>query len=232
MRATDWPRALLVGLRGGRLRLAHARAPLRGASHARIRRALCALGPARQGAVRAAIGGAVATVAPDPVLDPLAAAFEACIAGRALPRHDEAALLECIGRDRHGRRHWLQPVAARALGRLRDAARADAIELEVISSFRSVRDQGRILARKLAAGQALRDILRVNAPPGCSEHHSGCAVDFAQPGAPPLTEAFAATAAHAWLQRHAARFGFRQSYPPDNPWGYVYEPWHWCYAGP
>lgn len=225
-----WPRALLVGLRGGTLRLAQARTPLRGASFARIRRALDALAPDRQLAVRAAWRGQLAEAAPDAGADPLAPAWRQCIASRGLPRIDEAVLLAGVGRDRLGRRHWLQPPAARALARLREAARRDGIDLEVVSSFRSVRDQRRILARKLAQGQALAEILRVNAPPGCSEHHSGCAVDFAMPGAPLLTEAFADTAAFAWLARHAGRFSFRMSYPPGNRWGYVYEPWHWCFV--
>ena len=150
---------------------------------------------------------------------------------RALPVQPQAELLSALGRDRYGRRHWLLPSAARAVERLHVAARAAAIELEVISSFRSVSDQQRILQRKLARGRTWSEILIINAPPGYSEHHTGRAVDFAEPGAAPLTEDFERTAAFAWLREHAATFGFRLSYPRDNPWGFIYEPWHWYWVG-
>ncbi|HWS25233.1 MAG TPA: M15 family metallopeptidase, partial [Xanthomonadales bacterium] len=150
---------------------------------------------------------------------------------RGLPAYPEAVLLVHAGRDRLGRRHWLQPVASRALTRLREAARGDGVDLELVSSFRSVRDQRRILARKLRQGQSLEEILRVNAPPGYSEHHSGCAIDFAVPGEPLLTESFEDSAGFAWLVRNGSRFGFALSYPRDNRWGFIYEPWHWCYRG-
>jgi D-alanyl-D-alanine carboxypeptidase len=148
---------------------------------------------------------------------------------RGLPSVAEAPLLIQIGRDRYGRRHWLRPDAARALSRLHTAATGDGVALEVVSSFRSIADQLRIIRRKLARGEALAEILAVNAPPGCSEHHGGGAVDFAVPGEPPLTEAFEDTPAFAWLHAHAGSFGFRLSYPRDNCFGYRYEPWHWCY---
>ncbi|GMU44814.1 MAG: D-alanyl-D-alanine carboxypeptidase family protein [Xanthomonadales bacterium] len=211
------------------MRLAQMRIPLRGAPLARIRRTLARLDQARRLAVIAALRGDLASVAADWPPDPLAQVWAACIASRNLPLHPEAVLLASVGRDRYGRSHWLQPAAAGALARLRTVAMADGIALEVVSSFRSVHDQRRILARKLTAGQTLADILRVNAPPGCSEHHSGCAVDLAVPGQAPLTEDFAATPACAWLRRHADRFGFHMSYPPDNPWGFMHEPWHWCF---
>ncbi len=92
-------------------------------------------------------------------------------------------------------------------------------------------DQRRILERKLRAGQSWATILEVNAPPGYSEHHSGRAVDFAVAGLPVLTEAFEKTPAFAWLTQHAAGFGYRLSYPRGNPYGYIYEPWHWFFEG-
>jgi D-alanyl-D-alanine carboxypeptidase len=26
-------------------------------------------------------------------------------------------------------------------------------------------------------------------------------------------------------------YGFRMSYPRDNPQGFIYEPWHWFFEG-
>ena len=69
----------------------------------------------------------------------------------------------------------------------------------------------------------------MNAAPGYSEHHTGRAVDLTTPGTPPLLEAFERTAAFAWLERHAARFGFVMTYPRNNPLGVIYEPWHWTF---
>ena len=34
-----------------------------------------------------------------------------------------------------------------------------------------------------------------------------------------------------WLQTHAPDHGFVLSYPRGNRYGYIYEPWHWCYQG-
>ena len=77
------------------------------------------------------------------------------------------------------------------------------------------------------AGQAIEEILKVNAAPGYSEHHTGRAVDIATPGSRPLTEEFEDTDAFRWLESRAIEFGFSMTYPRDNPWGIAYEPWHW-----
>ena len=74
----------------------------------------------------------------------------------------------------------------------------------------------------------MEQILRVSAAPGYSEHHSGRAVDVTTPGCAPLTGEFESTAAFAWLAAHARDFGFVLTYPRDNRYGVIYEPWHWC----
>ena len=109
------------------------------------------------------------------------------------------------------------------------AAGAEGITLLLISGFRSVQRQQEILERKRAAGEAIESILRVNAAPGYSEHHTGRAVDIGTPGCPPLEERFEETSAYGWLSRNAGRFGFFLSYPRGNPNGIVYEPWHWLH---
>ena len=90
--------------------------------------------------------------------------------------------------------------------------------------------QCELIERKLAAGRSIDDILRVNAPPGYSEHHTGRALDLTTPGIEPLTMAFETTAAFSWLSRHAETFEFMLSYPRDNDAGIDYEPWHWAYS--
>ena len=119
--------------------------------------------------------------------------------------------------------------AARGWQRLQLAAAAEGIALDAISGYRSHAYQLGIFERKRARGLAVADILQVNAAPGYSEHHSGFALDIGTPGEPPAEESFEHTAAFAWLQGNAGRFGFQLSYPRDNPHGIVYEPWHWCW---
>ncbi|MBU6421816.1 MAG: D-alanyl-D-alanine carboxypeptidase family protein [Gammaproteobacteria bacterium] len=111
---------------------------------------------------------------------------------------------------------------------MRTQAQQDDIVLLVVSAFRGLDYQRDLIARKLAAGQKLEDILKVNAAPGYSEHHTGCALDLTTAGYTPLETGFDTTEAFAWLTQHANRFGFRLSYPRGNPHGIAYEPWHWA----
>jgi D-alanyl-D-alanine carboxypeptidase len=125
----------------------------------------------------------------------------------------------------------LTPRASAAWKRLRAAAAHEGVELLPISGFRSVARQTAIIRRKLADGQSLAVILRVVAAPGCSEHHTGRALDLGAPGHTGLEADFAKTPEFRWLKRRAAEFGFRLSYPRKNPAGIVFEPWHWCWQG-
>lgn len=149
-----------------------------------------------------------------------------------LPFHEEPRLLSHAGRDRYGRALWLLAPAARAWRAMRGAALRDGVVLEAISGFRSHAYQRGIFERKFARGLSLDEVLRVNAAPGHSEHHSGRALDVGAPGEPPAEESFEQTPAFAWLQRNAGDFGFGLSYPRGNPHGITYEPWHWCWRAP
>jgi D-alanyl-D-alanine carboxypeptidase len=150
-------------------------------------------------------------------------------AQRHLPVQREARRLVTAARAADdGKPVRLTPGASAAWQRMRAAAQVDGIELLPISGFRSVRRQTTIIRRKLAAGQPLDDILRLVAAPGCSEHHTGRALDLGSPGHAGLDADFARTAAYRWLQRHAGKFGFRLSYPRKNSHSIGFEPWHWC----
>lgn len=146
-----------------------------------------------------------------------------------LPLVAEPSVLGLAGTDRYRRPLWLVDPAARAWKRLRDAALRDGVMLEAISGYRSHDYQLGIFERKLARGLSVDDILSVNAAPGYSEHHSGCALDLGAPGEPAAEESFERTAEFEWLTRRAREFGFVMSYPRGNPHGIVYEPWHWCW---
>ena len=140
--------------------------------------------------------------------------------------------LALAGFDRYRRPLWLVEPAARAWTHLQAAARRDGIVLEAISGYRSHDYQLGIFERKLGRGQAVEEILEVNAAPGYSEHHSGRALDISTPGEPAAEESFEATPAFDWLTGNASAHGFNMSYPRDNPHGIVYEPWHWCWQPP
>jgi D-alanyl-D-alanine carboxypeptidase len=147
---------------------------------------------------------------------------------RALPLCEEPEEVVLVGLDIFGRPRHLVAAAAVRWHEMRDAAKSDGFDLLLVSAFRTVDYQRAIIDRKLKGGAPIDEILKVNAAPGYSEHHTGRAVDIAARGCPPLTEAFAGTPAFSWLTAHAARFGFVMSFPRDNPHGMVYEPWHWC----
>ena len=147
-----------------------------------------------------------------------------------LPLVAEPTVLTFAGFDRYRRALWLQHGAARGWSRMQVTALDDDVVLEAISGYRSHDYQLGIFQRKLARGQTVTEILTVNAAPGYSEHHSGCALDIGAPGEPPAEESFEQTEAFAWLTAHAGDHGFRMSYPRDNPHGIVYEPWHWCWS--
>jgi zinc D-Ala-D-Ala carboxypeptidase len=143
----------------------------------------------------------------------------------------EAPALVPTGRDVYGRPLRLAPMAATALAAMVAAAAHDGVSLQVVSGFRSFETQRRLLRRKLDRGRPLASVLQVNALPGFSEHHSGCALDLTTPGVPGADAAFAGTRAFAWLNTHARRFGFTLSYPAGNSHGIDFEPWHWRYRG-
>jgi D-alanyl-D-alanine carboxypeptidase len=151
------------------------------------------------------------------------------ITARSLVLCEEAGDLVTVEIDGNAREHRLVPAAAIAWRGMRAAALSDDITLEIVSAFRSVEHQAKIIRRKLQAGLSLPQILTVNAPPGFSEHHTGRAIDITTPGAKALENEFDGTPAFQWLSGNATSFGFTLSYPRNNQHGYLYEPWHWCY---
>jgi len=147
---------------------------------------------------------------------------------RARPVFEEATELVEVGPNLVGRMQRLTPATAREWAAMQAAAAQDGVTLLIVSGFRSIDYQARLIRKKINAGQSLSEILSVNAAPGHSEHHTGRAVDIASPGSRPLTEEFEDSDAFRWLQANAATHGFSMSYPRDNPAGFVYEPWHWA----
>ncbi|MDT8390895.1 MAG: M15 family metallopeptidase [Lentisphaeria bacterium] len=151
------------------------------------------------------------------------------VSRRGLRVFPEAAALTVVHGP--GRDFQMTPETAAAWRRLRTASARDGVGITLVSAFRSYAYQAELIRKKLALGKRLEDVLTVLAPPGCSEHHTGAALDLGTPGCPPADESFEQTAAFDWLKRAAHSHGFSMSYPRDNHQGYIYEPWHWRFEG-
>lgn len=144
----------------------------------------------------------------------------------------EAPALVVAGRDIRGRPVRLDPSAAVALQEMIVGAGGEGVELQIVSGYRSANYQAGLLRDKLGRGMKIDSALRINAPPGYSEHQSGCAVDLTTPHSIAADEGFARTRAYAWLRLHAGEYGFHLSYPENNPHGIEFEPWHWRFVAP
>lgn len=104
--------------------------------------------------------------------------------------------------------------------------------LYAVSGYRSYGKQNVIHSRKVRQqGKAAAN--RISAPPGCSEHQLGLAMDLGCKGALHLTEKFGALPEGRWVAENCYRFGFIIRYKAE--WeeitGYAYEPWHIRYVG-
>ncbi len=127
--------------------------------------------------------------------------------------------------------HQLRQEAADAFVRMQEAARRDGVNLKVVSGYRSSQYQINTFKKGLAnkTNPSDADItkrMKVSAPSGFSEHHTGLAIDINS-----LNENFANTKAYKWLKAHASEYGFEMSFPKGNAQGLNFEPWHWRYVG-
>ncbi|MBL0312765.1 MAG: M15 family metallopeptidase [Holophagaceae bacterium] len=119
--------------------------------------------------------------------------------------------------------------------RLLQAAERDGVPLKVAAGFRSIEMQRAAFesgAKK--KGISLRSYAWWTAPPGFSEHHTGLAVDFADPKRPKTNftpSSFSKTEAYAWLKSHAKGFGFELSFGQNSGLRVAFEPWHWRFVG-
>jgi zinc D-Ala-D-Ala carboxypeptidase len=162
------------------------------------------------------------------ILDELGISLD-IIAERSLVLYPEAAEMVIADIGNNGREFLLIPPAAHAWHVMKEAASSEGVNLRIFSAFRSIQHQTGIIRTKLEKGLSLDRILRVNAPPGYSEHHTGRAIDLTTDGVRSLEQEFEQTDAFGWLNNNALRFGYTLSFPRNNRYGYIYEPWHWCF---
>lgn len=136
----------------------------------------------------------------------------------------------------------LQTEAAQAYRNMAAAAAADGVELMLCSGYRSVEYQQGLFEKKVqqyldkgkTREEAEAEASTIVAVPGHSEHNTGLAADIVAPDHQVLDTAFEETPAFAWLQEHAAEYGFVLRYPNNKSaiTGIIYEPWHYRYVGP
>lgn len=135
--------------------------------------------------------------------------------------------------------------AAPYLSQMIHDARTDGVNLVIVSGYRSMayqtdnfdRKASQYRAQGYGSSAASSKAATLVAPPGTSEHESGLAADIVSSDwynkNADLTAAFDQTTAFAWLNKHAAAYGFILRYPKDKTaiTGIEYEPWHWRYVG-
>lgn len=127
------------------------------------------------------------------------------------------------------------------LTRMLKDARENGFMPIVCSGYRSLVYQRELLATKVnrlcnqgydtAQAQTLakREIM----PEGCSEHHTGLAVDIVSEENKELEVSQENSITNQWLQKHCAEYGFILRYPKDKEeiTQVSYEPWHFRYVG-
>ncbi len=117
-----------------------------------------------------------------------------------------------------------------------DAAWADGVKLYVWSPYRSYATQNmlfkrqidRQIAKGVAPEKAEQAAATVVARPGTSEHHTGLAADFNM-----ADDRFETTEMYAWMQQHAADYGFIMRYSGEKQeiTGVIHESWHYRFVG-
>lgn len=128
----------------------------------------------------------------------------------------------------------LRKMAAIKFQQMVNAAQRDGVVLVPLSAFRTLEDQEYLFFDiKAQRGQVATKRAEVSAPPGYSEHHTGYAIDIGDGYVPAVdfSPEFENTAAFKWLEQNAAYYSFELSFPPNNPQGISYEPWHWRFIG-
>jgi zinc D-Ala-D-Ala carboxypeptidase len=115
--------------------------------------------------------------------------------------------------------------AAKGYTEMKAAAAKEGASLKIISAFRSVADQTKIVNDKRKNGESDTKIYKSSSEPGYSEHHTGKAMDLNS-----LNPTFGTTKEGKWIEANASKFGFEVSFPRGNKQNIIYEPWHIRYV--
>jgi len=136
---------------------------------------------------------------------------------------------------RGGNNFYLRNLVIEDLRALVNAATADAIDLSIVSAYRSYATQVDTYNYWVRVNGGSTDAAdTISARAGHSQHQLGTALDFSSSEVSDGSfERFQTTKASAWLAANAWEYGFVISYPSgyENTTGYSYESWHYRYIG-
>lgn len=171
-------------------------------------------------------------------LDELPWNLQLISAAHPLPDSFEAPVLREVGEGDHA----VDERVADDLAAMLAAARADGVNPEICSSYRTYDYQQRLFEKRVRRaekeegleGEAAEEAAAFwVAPPGASEHNAGLAVDIVDADYQELDERQETTATQQWLIDHCVEYGFILRYPTDKSdiTCIGYEPWHYRYVG-
>jgi LAS superfamily LD-carboxypeptidase LdcB len=110
-----------------------------------------------------------------------------------------------------------------------DSAKAEGVEMEILSAYRSFGEQQSLKSSyKVTYGAGTANSF--SADQGYSEHQLGTTIDFTTQKIGSVLTGFDKTPAYTWLLANAYKFGFEMSYPKENSY-YIFEPWHFRFVG-
>ncbi len=130
-------------------------------------------------------------------------------------------------------RRQLREPAANAMDDLISAAKADSVEIQTVSAYRSISYQ-RGLFKAYAKRHSEEEANQFSARAGHSEHHTGLCVDVSSPSVGyGLDYSYGNTKEGKWIEDNSYKYGYVVRYPRDKNilTGYRYEPWHLRYFG-
>ncbi|MFE7818949.1 D-alanyl-D-alanine carboxypeptidase family protein, partial [Priestia megaterium] len=123
--------------------------------------------------------------------------------------------------------------AAAAIAQLFAGAKKQGVTLLGVSAYRSHATQSALFSSYVQR-DGYDKAATYSALPGTSEHETGLGIDVTKgDGTCAAQDCFGGTKEAAWLDAHAAEYGFIIRYPKgkDAVTGYKYEPWHLRYVG-
>lgn len=136
---------------------------------------------------------------------------------------------------RRGENYYLRNVIIPDLTNMINAARADGIDLSIVSGYRSYQTQTNTYNNWLNKNN--NDVAYVDtfsARAGHSQHQLGTVIDFSTNEiGDKLGDSFSNTKASKWLTQNAYKYGFVLSYPKgyETTTGYKFESWHYRFIG-
>jgi LAS superfamily LD-carboxypeptidase LdcB len=127
------------------------------------------------------------------------------------------------------RTYRMEAQALPFLENLMNDANSQGLKLQVVSAYRSFREQSALKSSyRVTYGAGTANSF--SADQGYSEHQLGTTIDFTTGYLGANFANFSGSDAYAWLLANAYRYGFVISYPKSNAY-YTFEPWHWRFVG-